>query len=152
MSNLYIFLISATYDCVIQLKNLALIIIPISILIEFLKAYGIIDRISLKARSVMGVLLLPKEAALPCFAGIFLGILSGSGIILTTAQEGKLTHHHLKAIFIFVGICHSIIEENIIFIGSGASVIVIAVARFLAGFLTTYLWVHIFSNKVINEK
>lgn len=144
MENIYFFICSAIKDCILQVLQLAIVIIPISILVEIFNRFGIIDKISLKTEKITKLLSLPKEAAITCFAGIFLGILSGSGIILATIKEKGLEKHEVETIFILVGICHSIIEENIIFIGSGGNVLIIALVRFFAGVLSAYVWQLIF--------
>ena len=147
MGNIYFFMYAAIKDCVLQVLQLAGVIIPISILVEIFNKFGIIDKISLKTEKITKLLSLPKEAAIPCFAGVFLGILSGSGIILSTIKEKRLKKHDVETIFILVGICHSIIEENIIFIGSGGNVLIIALVRFFAGVLSAYVWQLIFIKK-----
>lgn len=151
MENIYFFMYAAIKDCVLQVLQLAVVIIPISILVEIFNKFGIIDKISLKTEKITKLLSLPKEAGIPCFAGVFLGILSGSGIILSTIKEKKLEKHDVETIFILVGICHSIIEENIIFIGSGGNVLLIAAVRLFAGLVSAWVWQNVFILKKQKE-
>ena len=98
----------------------------------------LLDRAAGFLEPVMKRLNLSNRAAYPLLAGLFLGIIFGSGVILSFARDGSLTKRDLILVLVFLGICHSIIEDTVVFIALGANWWVLIIARFLlAAFAAT---------------
>jgi hypothetical protein len=123
----------------ISLGKLAVIILPLMIIIEFIKQYGWLEKLSKQAEVYTRIFFLPGTAALPCLVGIFIGIISGSGIIIQTASETGLTRSQLSIVFVMVGICHSLFEETIIFVGTGVNVLILMTVRLILSLVLAYL-------------
>ena len=123
-----------------SVTKLALIIIPLMVIIEFAKYYGWLKSLSKQLAWFTGAFYLPGSAALPVCAGLFIGIVSGSGIILQTTKEEHYSRANLTVIFIMVGICHSLFEETALFIGIDVNIAVIAGMRMLIAMLFAYLY------------
>ena len=71
---------------------------------------------------------LTRDAAIPLFTGIFLGIAYGAGIIIRVAQQKGLPARELFLMGLFLATCHSVIEDILIFIvigGSGPAILVV---------------------------
>ncbi len=126
--------------------KLALIILPLTILLEVAKRYGWIEFISIHAQGMTDILRLPRTAAVPVFIGVVFGIVSGSGIILQVAKEEKYTKEDLTVLFVLVGICHAIFEETIIFSGMGANLLIIVASRVCLGGGFAYMMAHILQS------
>ena len=113
---------------------LTAIIIPLMLGLALLKDSRLLDRAAGFLQPVMQRLKLSNNAAYPLLAGLFLGIIFGSGVILSFAKDGSLTKRDLMLVLVFLGICHSIIEDTVVFIALGANWWVLISARFfLAG-------------------
>lgn len=123
----------------IIVTKLALVILPFMVLIEFAKQYGWLERIAKRSRWFTAVFCLPASAALPAFVGLFIGIVSGSGVILQTAREENYSRATLTTLFVMIGICHSMFEETALFLGVNANIMVIAGARLINALLFAYL-------------
>jgi Fe2+ transport system protein B len=106
------------------------IIIPLMLALALLKDSRLLDRAAAFLRPVMQRLTLSNNAAYPLLAGLFLGIVFGSGVILSFAKDGSLTKRDLMLVLVFLGICHSIIEDTVVFIALGANGWVLIFARF----------------------
>ena len=74
---------------------------------------------------------LSSRVAFPFLAGLFLGIVFGSGIIISYAKDGTLTKRDLVIVLVFLGICHSVIEDAVIFAALGANWWVLISCRFV---------------------
>jgi len=80
----------------ISVAKLAFIILPLMVMVELAKHYGWLDIISKHSQWFTGIMRLPGTTALPVLAGLFIGIVSGSGVILQAAREenySKLNRH-----------------------------------------------------------
>lgn len=123
----------------ISVGKLALIILPLMMLVEAAKQYGWLESFAKRAQWFTNVFYLPGNAALPALIGLFIGIVSGSGVILQAAKEENYSRATLIILFVLVGICHSLLEETAIFIGLGANIFVVAGARLIVALTFAYL-------------
>jgi hypothetical protein len=123
----------------ISVGKLALIILPFMVMVEFAKQYGWLEIISKRSQWFTDVFHLPRTAALSVFVGLFIGIVSGSGVILQAAREENYSRATLTVLFVMVGICHSLFEETVLFVGVDANILVVAGARLITALLFAYL-------------
>ena len=114
------------------------VIIPLMLGLALLNDSRLLDRAAGFLQPVMQRLTLSNNAAYPLLAGLFLGIVFGSGVILAFAKDGSLTKRDLMLVLVFLGICHSIIEDTVVFIALGANGWVLVCARFLLAALAAF--------------
>ncbi len=118
--------------------KLALIILPFMVMVEFAKQYGWLEIISKRSQWFTRIFRLPESAALPAFAGLFIGIVSGSGVILQAAKDENYSRATLTVLFVMVGICHSLFEETALFLGVDANILIVVGARLITALLFAY--------------
>ena len=106
------------------------IIIPLMIVLALLADSRLLDRGVGFIQPVFQRLNLSSRVAFPFLAGLFLGIVFGSGVIISFANDGTLTKRDLIIVLVFLGICHSIIEDTVVFIALGANWWVLISCRF----------------------
>jgi hypothetical protein len=106
--------------------------------LALLRDSHLLDRMAGFLQPVMRRLKLSNRAAYPLLAGLFLGIVIGSGVIISFARDGSLTKRDLMLIFVFLGICHSIIEDTVVFIALGANGWILMGVRFLLAALAAF--------------
>jgi len=114
------------------------IIVPLMVGLAVLKDSRLLDRAARLLQPLMQRLKLSDNAAYPLLAGLFLGIIFGSGVILSFARDGSLTKRDLMLVLVFLGICHSIIEDTVVFIAIGANGWVLIGARFLLAAIAAF--------------
>jgi hypothetical protein len=114
------------------------IIIPLMIALALLTDTRLLDRGVGLIQPVMQRLNLSNRVAFPLLAGLFLGIVFGSGVIISFANDGTLTKRDLIIVLVFLGICHSIIEDTLIFAALGANWWVLVGCRFVLAALAAY--------------
>ncbi|HWI51270.1 MAG TPA: nucleoside recognition domain-containing protein [Symbiobacteriaceae bacterium] len=108
------------------------------IAIQVLKDAGWLDRISRWMRPILAPLRLPGEAGLPVAAGLAVGLTYGSGVVLQAGEEGRLTRAELTVTCVFLGICHAVIEETILFSAAGTSGLLLVSVRAVAGLVFAF--------------
>jgi hypothetical protein len=114
------------------------IIIPLMILLALLTDSRLLDRGVVFIQPVMQRLNLSSRVAFPLLAGFFLGIVFGSGVIISFANDGTLTKRDLILVLVFLGICHSIVEDTLIFAALGANWWVLISCRFVLAALAAF--------------
>lgn len=114
------------------------IIIPLMVVLALLTDTRLLDRGVGFVQPVMQRLNLSNRVAFPLLAGLFLGIVFGSGVIISCANDGTLTKRDLILVLVFLGICHSIIEDTLIFAALGANWWVLISCRFVLAALATF--------------
>ena len=114
------------------------IIIPLMIVLALLTDSRLLDRGVVFIQPVMQRLSLSSRAAFPLLAGFFLGIVFGSGVIISFANDGTLTKRDLILVLVFLGICHSIVEDTLIFAALGANWWVLLSCRFVLAALAAF--------------
>ena len=108
------------------------------IVLALLTDSRLLDRGVVFIQPVMQRLSLSSRAAFPLLAGFFLGIVFGSGVIISFANDGTLTKRDLVLVLIFLSICHSIVEDTLIFAALGANWWVLISCRFVLAALAAF--------------
>lgn len=114
------------------------IIIPLMVVLALLTDTRLLDRGVGFVQPVLQRLNLSNRVAFPLLAGLFLGIVFGSGVIISCANDGTLTKRDLILVLVFLGICHSIIEDTLIFAALGANWWVLISCRFVLAALAAF--------------
>lgn len=119
------------------------IVIPLLIAIECLKDMGWLEKISSRFQGVTKFFKLPGESALGIIVGFSAGLILGSGVIMQITEDVKMSKLQINIMFIFIGICHAIIEETILFTAIGASGIIILLSRTLTALVVTLIYIRV---------
>lgn len=127
--------------------KLLLIIVPLVTVFEVLRYLPVFRRAGKAVDPLMRGMGLSREAAVPLFTGIFLGIAYGAGIIIRVAQEKRLPRRELFLMGLFLATCHAVVEDTLVFVVLGADGwIILGVRVFIAVGLTTLL-AHLWSRR-----
>ena len=113
--------LSATWGAVLLAIKLTLIIVPLVVIFELLRFLPVFRRAGRFSDPVMRGMGLSSRAALPLFTGIFLGIAYGAGIIIRVTQEKRLPPAELFLMGLFLGTCHAVVEDTLIFVAIGGN-------------------------------
>jgi hypothetical protein len=119
------------------------IIIPLMVVLSLLTDSRLLDRGVGFIQPALRKLRISNAVAFPLVAGLFLGIVFGSGVIISVARDRTLAKRDLILVLVFLGICHSIIEDTLIFAALGANWWVLIGCRFvlaaMAAFAVSFL-------------
>jgi hypothetical protein len=109
--------------------KLILIIVPLVTAFEVLRHLPVFRKADRLVGPAMKGVGLTRDAAIPLFTGIFLGIAYGAGIIIRVAQQKHLPERELFLMGLFLATCHSVVEDILIFMVIGGSGIAILGVR-----------------------
>ena len=126
-------------DSLLLFGQLALIITAVMIMVEFFQEYRILDKLLALTSPFTRLLGISGEADLPLMAGLLLGIGYGGAIIIDSTRQGKLSSYDIYLINLFLVLCHSLIEDTLIWAALGAMVIPIQIGRFILALGVCYL-------------
>lgn len=115
------------------------IVVPLMLAIEIIKDLKILDKISGVVKPITKVIGTTKDSLLPLLSGLLFGILYGAGIIVDSVNEGNMDKKEVYLITIFLGACHAIVEDTLIFTQIGANGWVIFFARLVTAIIITSL-------------
>ncbi|MEL7568517.1 MAG: nucleoside recognition domain-containing protein [Dehalobacterium sp.] len=147
----WIWLLDTIKGCILSILKLVLIVIPLMVIIEFLKELRVVNRLTPIFLPVLKILRLPKEAVLPLIAGLIFGIAYGAGVIIQSAREEVVQKEDLYTVSLFLVVCHSLIEDTMLFLAVGANFWIILVARFLLAIIVTYTWVKLKRGRFMTQ-
>ena len=119
--------------------KLVLIIVPLVTLFELLRYLPVFRRTGEAVDPLMRGIGLTREAALPLFTGVFLGIAYGAGIIIRVAQEKRLPSRELFLMGLFLSTCHAVVEDTLVFVVIGGSAWIMLGARLALAICLTAL-------------
>jgi hypothetical protein len=120
--------------------KLLLIIVPLVTLFEVFRYLPVFRRIGDVVEPLMRGMGLGREASVPLFTGIFLGIAYGAGIIIRVAQQKRLPRRELFLMGLFLATCHAVVEDTLIFVVIGGDAwLILGIRIVLAVLLTAVL-------------
>ncbi len=106
-----------------QIQNLAIVyttILALVVLMRVLKWLKIIDMLTRCLHPVLRVLGIGEEATSITIVALLLGISYGGGLIIQEAKSGNIGRRDIFFALTFMGLCHSLIEDTLLFFMIGA--------------------------------
>ncbi len=119
--------------------DIAIIVFPLMIAIEFVRDLKLLDHMTSIFRPMTRLLGIPDRAALPLGVGLVFGLAYGAGVIIDSAKEGDLDAQSLLIISLFLAACHAVIEDTLLFVAIGVNGFFLLGMRLTAAFLLTFI-------------
>ncbi len=132
--------------CISQLTNVILIVVVIFLILLFvriLKVTGVIRILEKMLGPVLCFFGMSKNAAPITVVGMILGIGYGGAMIIKETSSGKLGRQETFFAMALLALCHSLVEDTLLMMSLGASLIGILWGRILFALLVTYSLVHL---------
>lgn len=120
--------------------QMAMIVIPLMIFIEVFNDLHLMERLTSFLNPLSRFIGLNQEGNLPLLAGLLFGISYGAGVIISSARDGELTARDIYLVNLFLIICHSVLEDTLLFAAIGARWVPILVGRFMLACLICAIW------------
>jgi hypothetical protein len=132
----------------ISLMKIIVIIISLMVLIEVMREYGLMNRITGVLETPMKTLGMDGRTSFVAAVGLILGIAYGAGIIINETNRSGFEKREILATNLFLGTNHALVEDSLIFAAVGANLGWIVLGRLAFGVLflrlalpiTLYLW------------
>ena len=128
--------------------KLLLVIVPVVVIFEVLRHMPVFRRAGNAVEPMMRGLGLSRNAAVPLFTGIFLGIAYGAGIIIRVSREKNLPKKELFLTGLFLATCHAVVEDILIFVAIGGNGWIMLGLRVLLAVVITALLARLWTQRV----
>ncbi|QFT90595.1 hypothetical protein FIU87_18280 [Bacillus sp. THAF10] len=137
-------LLDATQRGLMGIIQLAIIVIPLMILVQYMKELGWLDVFSRWMGPFTRMLGMKENTSTTMAAGLLIGLAYGAGVMIQAAKEDNVSKRDLTLAFIFLVACHAVVEDTLIFIPLGIPVWPLLVIRILTAIILTmfiaYVW------------
>jgi len=124
--------------------QLALIVIPLMIVVQFLKDRNYLQKFSEKLAPFTKVIGVQPNTSMTLVAGLVIGLAYGAGVMIQAVQEDGVSKKDATLAFIFLVACHAVIEDTLIFIPLGIPILPLLIIRVVTAFVLTiivaYVW------------
>jgi len=133
------FLLATGLDCAKLLGLVLAIIVPATVLSEWLRAKNLMPKIANIFSSRLGRFNPGEGTILPLLIGLIFGIVYGGGAMIGLSQAGVVKPSEARTVGLFLGLCHSLIEDPAVYIAIGASWFWLLVVRTILAIILTPL-------------
>lgn len=142
----------AVVGAVRTVLQLALIVVPLMMVVELLRTYRILDWLSKRAEPGARLLGLSGEATFPLVAGAMLGISYGSGLIIDSYQEGRISRRDSILLTAFLAACHAVFEDTLLFVPLGVNPFLLLGLRLGTALVLTIALAHVWRGLPVPEQ
>jgi hypothetical protein len=133
------FLLATGLDCAKLLGLVLAIIVPATVLSEWLRAKNLMPKIANIFSSRLGRFNPGEGTILPLLIGLIFGIVYGGGAMIGLSQAGVVKPSEARTVGLFLGLCHSMIEDPAVYIAIGASWFWLLIVRTILAIILTPL-------------
>jgi hypothetical protein len=124
-----------------------LIVVPLMVLLEVSREFKILDKLIAAGYPVARRMGLKRDSIYPLVAGIIFGISYGAGVLIGESDSGRIKGKQMFLVALFLGICHSILEDTLLFAAQGANGFIILGVRIPLAMVIVF-----FAALIIKEK
>ncbi|WP_017186518.1 nucleoside recognition domain-containing protein [Alkalibacillus haloalkaliphilus] len=148
--------LSAVQTAFLSILQLAAIVIPLMIGIQWMRDKKWLDWMSNKLAPMTKVIGVEKNASMTLVAGLTIGLAYGAGLMIQAVKEDGVSKKDMYLVLIFLVTCHAVIEDTLVFIPLGIPVWPLLLIRLVSAILLTalvaYIWNRIEKNKELEAE
>lgn len=122
-----------------SIYSIATIVIPIMVILQILKDYQALEKITKPFGVLAKVFNISKDSVLPLLVGIIFGLAYGAGVIIQAARDSNLSKKDIFLVTTFLAACHAIFEDTLIFMAIGANGFILLGTRLGAAIILTFI-------------
>jgi hypothetical protein len=131
--------------------QLALIVIPLMIFMQYLREKGWLDRFSSWVAPATKFLGMERNTSMTLVAGLTIGLAYGAGLMIQAVEEDGVSKKDMYLAIIFLVSCHAVVEDTLIFIPLGIPVWPLLLIRLLTAVALTaavgFIWNRLQQNR-----
>ncbi len=131
--------------------QLGLIVIPLMIIMQFMREKGWLAMLSNKLAPSMRFLGMEKNTSMTMVAGLTIGLAYGAGLMIQAVKEDNVSKKDMSLALIFLVACHAVVEDTLIFIPLGIPVWPLLLIRLVTAILLT-MTIAIIWNRLEKKK
>ncbi|MQR94945.1 nucleoside recognition domain-containing protein [Fictibacillus phosphorivorans] len=126
--------------------QLALIVIPLMIIMQFMKDKGWLNKFSNWMAPAMKLLGMKENTSMTMAAGLTIGLAYGAGVMMQAAKEDGVSKKDLYLAFIFLVSCHAVVEDTLVFVPLGIPVLPLLIIRVVTAIVLTVLVAYVWNK------
>lgn len=123
----------------IAVIQLSLIILPLMVIMQFLRELGWMTLLSKIFAPFTRALGMKENTSFTMVTGLTIGLAFGAGVMIQAVEEDGVSRKDMMLALIFLVTCHAVIEDTVIFIPLGIPVWPLLVIRFTLAVILTFL-------------
>ncbi|MCA0971631.1 nucleoside recognition domain-containing protein [Halobacillus litoralis] len=131
--------------------QLALIVIPLMVFMQYLREKGWLDRFSGWVAPATKFLGMERNTSMTLVAGLTIGLAYGAGLMIQAVEEDGVSKKDMYLAVLFLVSCHAVVEDTLVFIPLGIPVWPLLIIRLLTAIVLTAL-VGLIWNKLQHRK
>lgn len=128
----------------IAVVQLAIIVIPLMIIMQYLREKGWLTKLSNVFAPITKLLGMKKNTSMTLVAGLTIGLAYGAGLMIQAVKEDGVSKKDMTLALIFLVSCHAVVEDTLIFIPLGIPVWPLLLMRLVTAIVLTmtiaYFW------------
>lgn len=117
--------------------QLAMVVIPLMIVIQYLKDKQYLQKFSQKLAPFTKLLGIEPNASMTLVSGLVIGLAFGAGVMIQAVQEDGVSKKDATLVFIFLVACHAVVEDTLIFLPLGIPIWPLFLLRLGIAFVLT---------------
>ncbi|CDQ39042.1 MULTISPECIES: nucleoside recognition domain-containing protein [Virgibacillus] len=131
---------------IIAVGQLALIVIPLMVVMQFLREKGWLTILSNKFAPFTKVLGMKENTSMTMVAGLTIGLAYGAGVMIQAVKEDGVEKKDMILALIFLVSCHAVVEDTLVFIPLGIPVWPLLLIRLITAIVLTMTIAFVWKN------
>jgi hypothetical protein len=127
----------AVQTAFVAVVQLAVIVIPLMLVMQFLREKGWLANLSDAFAPFTKVLGIEKNTSMTLVAGLTIGLAYGAGLMIQAVKEDGVSRKDMYLALVFLVACHAVVEDTVIFIPLGIPVWPLLLIRLITAILLT---------------
>jgi hypothetical protein len=127
-------------DLFYLLLKVFLIVVPLMIILEVSREFKVLDRLTSLTYPMARRLGFKRDSIYPLLAGIIFGISYGGGVLIGESNSGRISSTQMLLIALFLGMCHAVFEDTLLFMSQGANGYIILFSRILLATAVVFIF------------
>ncbi|UCE65488.1 MAG: nucleoside recognition protein [Candidatus Zixiibacteriota bacterium] len=107
------------------------IVVPLMVLLEIFREFDLIDKITRPLKVPARIMGFYEESIYPLLAGIIFGLSYGGGVLIGESDSGRIKGNQKFLVALYLGLCHAVFEDTLIFASLGANGTIVLTARLI---------------------
>lgn len=122
---------------ILGIVQLAIIVIPLMVAVQFMKDLGWLNAFSKKMAPFTRMLGMKENTSMTLAAGLTIGLAYGAGVMIQAVKEDNVSKKDITLAFIFLVACHAVVEDTLVFIPLGIPVWPLLIIRVVTAIVLT---------------
>lgn len=119
--------------------QLIIIVLPLMIVVQFLRDYGYLMKLSKMLAPWTKVIGVKPNASVTLVTGLVIGLAYGAGVMIQAVEEDGVSKKDATLSFIFLVACHAVVEDTLIFAPLGIPILPLLAIRVVTAFVLTII-------------